>query len=122
MVSCSIPLNDRGVPPIWILLVQLVHQVLHEKGHHAFVGVGLGQAQVDVGQLVDSGDHGNSWCHCFGLHGIVALRFPMESTEVSHVYPRFIYVDHVNGFMIQLQKLHSPPLSQHKTFIRVSLP
>ena len=95
-IYLPVPLDDGAVAPVGILLVQLLNQMLHEDRHHALVRVRLREAEPDVAQLVDCGDHADPWSNRLFLYRLVlVLRFPIVLSHVSGAEPGLVHVNHV---------------------------
>jgi hypothetical protein len=81
---------------VLVLLIKLLTEVLHEDPHHALVGIGHGQADPKVAQLVDGSDHADPRLHLLCLYRPLTVpRSPMLSSEVSHPQPSLVNVDYI---------------------------
>ena len=73
-----------------VLTVKFAAEVLHEHTHHGLVGVAHRQADPDVAEVVDRGDHADPWLKHLGLDAPVSVHWPpVHAAVVGHTQPRF---------------------------------
>ena len=96
--------------------------MLHEERHHGLVGVGLGDAEVDVALLVNGGDHADPGLDLLGLDAVVgAVRSPVPPPEVRHTEPCLIQGDVVLLLEVRFEIAQGPPLSQDQCLFGIAL-
>ena len=68
---------------MWILSIQLLDEMLHKQCHHRLVGVGLGDTQINIASLVNSGDHADPRLDLLALDGVIGTIWsPVHPSEV----------------------------------------
>ena len=118
VITGSIKGPEALFAPTWPLFVQLQRQGLPEQGHHALVGVGLGQRKVEVAPGVNRRQHGHPRCQLESSDRVVCTwSLPFPPPEVTHAQPGLIQVYQHFLYWILLEQLKCPLLSQDQASV-----
>ena len=91
VVRGSIKHQYCRLSPLFILLVQDLHQLLKIQLHSLRIRIGLKKANIDLAVVVYRSDHGDPGPHRFSFPGeLIALLLPQPPPEVALSYPSLI--------------------------------
>ena len=120
MIRSIVQHQDRVVPPVLVLLVQLQHQLAKENLHNLSVGVRLRQAQVHIAIGVNSHQHGDARCELHYGHGVCSMLWPpLPSAVVRGIKPGLIHIQENRLLLGELEHLDGKTLPHDQVVLRI---
>lgn len=122
MITGAIPDEGRSAPPVLVLGVQYLDELLQVELECDIVRVGLEEAGVDLSLAVEGSDQGDIWADLRDWNpNCILSALPTEPPVISRIQPGLVDVNQAFFRLDQLQELDGRLLSEHQTAFDVCL-